>query len=970
LTITASVASPSTFSVTQQGGGILPDKIKCDLSRSTDNVLLQTVTIDVSGDIALNLGDEFGAFKLEACDELSCIEVLNYDVTATNVGTNSMEITNFTFAFDGHIDDLLPAVTTNPLQVGQSTTVGVIRQVDICMPATFLAEVAIEANPPGGMSCEDMVSDTTQIGSIPPTPAPTPIACDVDAVLTCRLDNGADCTTAGPPDSLNCATGPIDDLTFTFTGSACVTGSNSQGAEASCTNVMAFTMDTPVQLTCTDNSDGSELTITSSQVDPSTFTVTEPGATLPAKIKCDLFNSMNQVLQTNIIDTSGSVPLALGDEFGAFLLQSCEDISCIETLNYDASVANVGTNQMTVTNFTFAFDGHVDDLLPAITPVLQPGDSTAVGILRQVSVCDAATFLAEIDVEANPPGGIMCQDDEDLQLGIPEIAPTDPPTASPTVNCELELEVLCVLGGDGPLAGQPCETPGIGIEPCLERPTAATMLYNGGDCSQSDNRQFLQFTCEDFNGGPPNAPGSRAYIIVTDIKGDGIVYHRDFVTVGDNYDLRTPDGEGRFEADQRIQIYSSDVTSQANLLQDVVYHSSCSSNLELKNRFGASQLVQFFNSEQGNVTCFNAAAFDFDIRIPITIIGESIRLESLTVLTSFDGFVDLTDQVANRVVNQGDEIAVTLSVTFDLTVRQRYTLFTQLAGTSLPGGEICRGQDFDSFFAGNPIAPGQPTPPPTPAPTISPAPTPDVQTTPCSIGAEISCVTLDDQGRILTECDDVIDPRTIVCTDDLEATGIGFQYSGTATDPDQVWITISGGRTGTVFNGPVSRNQFFYAEGDFRGEIDVTVSNVNNGAQGNRIEDFSIDGECQTGDDTLRLTNRFGLLELTAFRNALGVRTSVRNTRLQYIVSNESPITLTAQTANINSAFRQASFDALADSDPSVAGRASVVVFEEERVIDFGDKFSAGVEFSFAMDVTGVGSQSNLGCTASDTFSF
>ena len=523
----------------------------------------------------------------------------------------------------------------------------------------------------------------------------------------------------------------------------------------------------------------------------------------------------------------------------------------------------------------------------------------------------------------------------------------------------MELDVLCVLGGNGPLAGQPCETPGIGIEPCRERPTAATMLYNGGDCSQSDNRQFLQFTCDDFNGGPSAEEGSEAYIIVTDIKGDGIVYHRDFVTVGDNYELRTPSGEERFEADQRIQIYSSNVTSQANLLQDVIYHSSCSSNLELKNRFGASQLVQFFNSEQGNVTCFADATFDFDILIPITITGGSITLESLKILSNFDGFIDLSDQIQGRVVSAGDTVPVTLQVNFDLTERRRYTLFAQLSGTGSQG-EQCLGQDFESFFAGNPAPANSPTRPPTFAPTISPAPTPDVQTTACSVGAEVQCNTLDDDGRIVSECENVPDPSTIVCTDDLEATGIGFQYVGDGTTPNEVWVTISGGRTGTVFNGPVSRNQFFYAEGDFRGEIDVTVSTVNNGMRGNNIESFNIDGECATGNDDLRLTSRFGTLELTAFRNALGIRTSVRNTRLQYIVSNESPIAMTAQTSFINSAFSNSPFNTLAARDESLGRRESIVVFEEERVIDFGDKFAAGVAFTFAMNVTGVGQQSGL----------
>jgi len=332
----------------------------------------------------------------------------------------------------------------------------------------------------------DTAPPATLSPSSAPSDMPMGLLCAVVTNIDCTLSNGANYDTITSPESIKCDGGDnISSVTFTFTGRTCDATASGQGAETICLDLVTFNADIPVNLVCQDAASNDVLTITASVASPSTFSLTRPQeGILPDKIRFNLSRSTdNELLQTVIIDVSGDAALSLGDEFGAFKLDACENISCIKTLTYNASVANVGTNQMTVASFTFTFGGHIDDLVPVITTALQPGDSTAVGIPRHVSVCDPATYLAEIVVEANPPGDISCQDEENLQLVISSRLPTDPPTASPTVNCELELDVLCVLGDDGPLAGQPCETPGIGIEPCRERPTSATMLYNGGDCS-------------------------------------------------------------------------------------------------------------------------------------------------------------------------------------------------------------------------------------------------------------------------------------------------------------------------------------------------------------------------------------------------------------------------------------------------------------------------------------------------------
>jgi hypothetical protein len=51
------------------------------------------------------------------------------------------------------------------------------------------------------------------------------------------------------------------------------------------------------------------------------------------------------------------------------------------------------------------------------------------------------------------------------------------------------------------------------------------MLFNGGDCEQSNNSQGHLFACTDENGGPPADEGDQTFIIVTDIKGLVLFWH-------------------------------------------------------------------------------------------------------------------------------------------------------------------------------------------------------------------------------------------------------------------------------------------------------------------------------------------------------------------------------------------------------------------------------------------------------------
>jgi hypothetical protein len=126
------------------------------------------------------------------------------------------------------------------------------------------------------------------------------------------------------------------------------------------------------------------------------------------------------------------------------------------------------------------------------------------------------------------------------------------------------------------------------------------MLYNGGDCSQAFNVQGEQglYECFDIGNGPPveGPVPTFSYIKVVALNSPDIIYHEDWVEVGTNYDLTLPmNGGDRVASNMNITIYSTNITEPQFQLQNLKYHSSCSANLFLKDKFGASQLVEWEN---------------------------------------------------------------------------------------------------------------------------------------------------------------------------------------------------------------------------------------------------------------------------------------------------------------------------------------------------------------------------------------
>jgi hypothetical protein len=518
----------------------------------------------------------------------------------------------------------------------------------------------------------------------------------------------------------------------------------------------------------------------------------------------------------------------------------------------------------------------------------------------------------------------------------------------------------------------------------MQRAFRMDFRYNGNDCSGGFNLQpTTLYVCEDYGPrpGPPPERGAVSYIEAFELGG-GEVYFSGLVEVGSVFSAVAAD---RMSANMNITIYDvpagetnpANIVQPQNILQTVIYHSSCSQNLYLKDRFGAVQLVEFENILQGIVTCFVTVDLNFDLNIPIEVTNllGPIELTALQVVTNL-GAVDLTSQVQGQVLGAGSTISIAQAFPIDLTVRQKFTAITIIRGVT-ETGQGCFGTDFFEFLAGNPLPLGVPSIAPTGAPTTTPAPTPDPLTTPCDIEASIDCV-VTGGGR----CSGIESPAGVTCLGD-SATALEFLYDSAkncdndsnnqdkfkctnrgTSFPNEVYVTISGKKDAVFFEGAVTSGQIFKVDSIADDQVDIEIATVSNGAAGSVIQESKLSIKCED-KDALTLLDTFGSLQLVGFTNPeLGSNSIFKEIRLEYSITSNIP----GLSADILEATRASAFSPLTDlteGAPLTLRSSSPLIFPEVFTLNLSE--SAGKTFDFSFFVRGQGSASLLECSANDS---
>ena len=165
-----------------------------------------------------------------------------------------------------------------------------------------------------------------------------------------------------------------------------------------------------------------------------------------------------------------------------------------------------------------------------------------------------------------------------------------------------------------------------------------------------------------------------------------------------------------------VTIYKDESVGFDNFLQSIVYHSSCSRNLFLKDRYGSIQLVGFVNDLQGNVSCFTNVVFNVVISNTGDFDAQFVSLVTTTNIGTFN----LTQDVIDSGVGPGEQFNTEVPILIDLSQQINYTVITTLVGSTPSSGVLCSSTDELTFTAGQPPNPELPTLNPTMSPTTAP----------------------------------------------------------------------------------------------------------------------------------------------------------------------------------------------------------------------------------------------------------
>jgi len=424
------------------------------------------------------------------------------------------------------------------------------------------------------------------------------------------------------------------------------------------------------------------------------------------------------------------------------------------------------------------------------------------------------------------------------------------------------------------------------------------MLYNGGPCGQSFNIQpATLFQCFDLinspGAGPPPLEGP-AYIEARASK-DGELFFAGVVNAGEEFNITS--GDDRIEADTSILIRQGTGQDGAPM-QLINYHTSCSRNLFLKDRYGSTQVSGWINSEQGVVDCTTTVIYNYDIQN--TGVVDATLCSLNTTITPPGVTLDFTDEIADQVVEPGGTFNTSIPVEIDLTTRMTYTVEATLVGKN-PVGKECTDMDTLEFEAGTPVFGLPPTPAP---PTASPAPTPDPQgqscmleaTAECLLGNLAPCSLISSLPPSFYTCSlqDIIDLGYIftggTCAE--STTGqVGFVCNDSAPITGPARIRAVGTDSGDeYFNGLVTPGSQFAIQGLNNNALDPVVEVTITSLPGEALQTMTINTDCTVAGNDLTLGETFGALTFANYRNDDAFVQGFQEASWTYVAKNSGTI--------------------------------------------------------------------------------
>ena len=287
-------------------------------------------------------------------------------------------------------------------------------------------------------------------------------------------------------------------------------------------------------------------------------------------------------------------------------------------------------------------------------------------------------------------------------LPMPLATPTPPPITPPVLTpvppppsvCTINLNLECSDAN-----GTSCDEIILPPVVCKQSPEVLTIMYNGGDCSQSFNVQpSTLFQCFDLRpptgAGPPPLEGT-VYIEARSSL-NGTLSFAGVVNVHDTYNLTNVD------ADTSILVSEINGTMMGTPLQIVNFHTSCDQNLFLRDKFGAQQVAGWINEVQGVVNSDVDVIYSYNISNTGVLDAELVKLNTSYTPPEPPTFEDLTGQIAGRILEPGESFDAQTQVTIDLTTRMTYMIRADLVGQTPDGSNECTDEATLTFEAGTP----------------------------------------------------------------------------------------------------------------------------------------------------------------------------------------------------------------------------------------------------------------------------
>ena len=182
-------------------------------------------------------------------------------------------------------------------------------------------------------------------------------------------------------------------------------------------------------------------------------------------------------------------------------------------------------------------------------------------------------------------------------------------------------------------------------------------------------------------------------------KGD--LYFDGPVRVGDSFNATDP-AMVKVQANMLIQVFATDGTAPGALLQEVLFHSSCSQELYLADIFGGIQLIEFEFIGKGCsnpeiINLFRRTDFEFDIDLAVEAnSGGPLQLD-FAQLFLINGLDPNLIQVANFDV-KGQTIPPALSLSSDFGIARDTPYTARAVVTGAINGRQCTGDAEVEFI--------------------------------------------------------------------------------------------------------------------------------------------------------------------------------------------------------------------------------------------------------------------------------